>query len=72
MFDPYSVEDIANKISTIWLDDNLKSDLARRGKQRAKNFSWEEATRSFQLLYRYVAGHSLSDEDKIELKSMFS
>ena len=72
MFDPYSVEDIANKISTIWLDDNLKSDLARRGKQRAKDFSWEEATRSFQLLYRYVAGHSLSDKDKIELKSMFS
>ncbi|WP_216907221.1 glycosyltransferase [Synechococcus sp. CCY 0621] len=72
MFDPYSVDDIAAKLTSIWLDENLRRELAQWGKQRAKDFSWEQATSSFRLLYRYVAKRSLSDSEKVQLQRMFA
>jgi len=71
MFNPYSVDDIATKLSTAWLDDRLRRDLAERGKERAKDFSWDQAASSFQLLYRYIARRTLSDEERMELQRMF-
>jgi glycosyltransferase involved in cell wall biosynthesis/GT2 family glycosyltransferase len=72
MFNPYSVDDIAAKVSNAWLDDSLRKDLAQKGKDRAKDFSWNQAAGSFLLVYRYVAGRSLSTSEKLELQKIFS
>ena len=44
-FDPYSVDDIANKMHQVLSSTTLKEGLVRRGLKRARNFSWEKAAR---------------------------
>jgi glycosyltransferase involved in cell wall biosynthesis len=72
MFNPYSTDDIAAKLSTVWLDDGLRRHLAHRGKLRVKGFSWDQAANSFQLLYRQIAKRSLSEVEEIQLQRMFA
>ncbi|WP_339239751.1 glycosyltransferase family 1 protein [Geobacillus sp. FSL W8-0466] len=40
--DPYSPEDIAEKIKLLLSDDKLRKELRRKGLERAKMFSWEK------------------------------
>lgn len=40
--DPYSVEDIANKIEQLLADNNLQEEMRLKGIERAKQFSWEK------------------------------
>ncbi|MFV9510461.1 glycosyltransferase family 4 protein [Tepidibacillus sp. LV47] len=40
--DPYSPEDIAEKIKLLLSDDKLREELRRKGLERAKLFSWEK------------------------------
>ena len=72
MFNPYSVDDIATKLANVWSDDRLRRDLVERGKERAKDFTWDQAASSFQLLYRYIARRTLSEEESMELQRLFS
>ena len=44
-FDPYSVDDIANRMRQALNSTTLKEELVRRGLERARNFSWEKAAR---------------------------
>lgn len=39
-FDPESVEDIAGALRRLLSDEGLRADLARRGRERARRFSW--------------------------------
>jgi glycosyltransferase involved in cell wall biosynthesis len=41
-FNPFNIEDINNKIKTLIEDDELKSELIRKGSERLKYFSWEK------------------------------
>ncbi|WP_338732245.1 glycosyltransferase family 4 protein [Mangrovimonas cancribranchiae] len=43
--DPNNEKDIALQINTILSDDNLKETLIKKGRLRAKSFSWEKAAR---------------------------
>jgi glycosyltransferase involved in cell wall biosynthesis len=43
--DPYSPEDIAEKIKLLLSDDNLREELRRKGLERAKLFSWEKCAK---------------------------
>jgi glycosyltransferase involved in cell wall biosynthesis len=43
--DPYSPEDIANKIQMLMNDANLRESLRQKGLERAKQFSWEKCAR---------------------------
>lgn len=43
--DPYSVEDIANKIEQLLADKNLQQEMRLKGIERAKQFSWEKAAK---------------------------
>lgn len=47
-FDPYDIEELAEKIENILNDGQLRSSLIARGKERVKRFSWENSAR--QLL----------------------
>lgn len=45
MFDPNSVEDIANKLERVLSDDKFRADLIARHLQQARRFSWDESAR---------------------------
>jgi glycosyltransferase involved in cell wall biosynthesis len=44
-FDPYDVEEMAEKIGKVLKDDQLRNSLIARGKERVKRFSWENSAR---------------------------
>ena len=41
LFDPFDVKDMADKIYKVWIDEDLKKELIKKGYDRAKNFSLE-------------------------------
>ena len=47
-FDPKSVDEIADTLEKLWLDDDLCKTLAEKGKERAKYFSQERFNERFQ------------------------
>lgn len=55
LFDPYSPQDIAEKIWTIWHDSSLREDLRRRGLQRSKDFDWNITARKTAAVYYSAA-----------------
>lgn len=55
--DPYNVEDIAEGIHKILSSPSLQGELAERGKEVARSFTWEEAARKTLRVYQEVAGH---------------
>jgi len=64
MFDPQSVESIANAISTMLSNSQLRERLASRGSERLKSFKWEDTAKAYRAVYRRAAGHELTSEDK--------
>jgi glycosyltransferase involved in cell wall biosynthesis len=45
LFDPFNEESIAQKITEVLTDDDLRADLARHGLKHAENFSWNQSAR---------------------------
>lgn len=41
--DPFSVDDICEKLTAIAQDENLRSELSRKGLERAQLFSWDKS-----------------------------
>lgn len=64
IFDPYSIEAIATSIKRLSLDDKLRDDLQKRGKQRLQDFSWTQTAKTYRALYRKVAYRTLNEEDR--------
>lgn len=52
LVDPYSVEELAEGMRRLWDDGALRSDLSRRGLERARGFSWERTARETHQAYR--------------------
>ena len=48
--DPFSVEDIAEKMKLLASDADLKNELSRKGLMRAKEFSWDSAAEAVWLV----------------------
>jgi glycosyltransferase involved in cell wall biosynthesis len=44
-FDPYNIQDMADKIAKVLLDKNRREELRKRGLERVKEFSWEKCAR---------------------------
>jgi glycosyltransferase involved in cell wall biosynthesis len=53
-FDPYDVEEMAEKIEKVLKDDQLRASLILRGKERVKRFSWENSARNLLNLIEDV------------------
>ncbi len=64
LFDPLSVEAIADALKTLASDENLRADLRRRGVERLKDFNEERTLKAYRAVYRKTAGISLNDEDR--------
>jgi glycosyltransferase involved in cell wall biosynthesis len=63
-FDPTRPQDIAATLRRLWEDEGLRRELARRGRARSREFSWERTARLCRAHYRRVAGVRLSEEDR--------
>jgi glycosyltransferase involved in cell wall biosynthesis len=53
-FDPYDVEEMAEKIEKVLKDNQLRTSLISSGKERVKRFSWETSARKLLNLLEYV------------------
>jgi len=54
LVDPYSVEDIADAMERVLTDPDLRTELSRKGKERAKQFTWEKCARETLKVYEEV------------------
>jgi glycosyltransferase involved in cell wall biosynthesis len=64
LFDPFSVESIADAVKRMATDGALRETLRRNGKRRLRDFSWERTARSYRAVYRRAAGRTLTEEDR--------
>ena len=55
LVDPASVDAIAASIEALWTDEARRAELARRGRERARGFTWERAARETATVYAAVA-----------------
>ena len=53
-FDPYDVEEMANKIAKVAMDEVLQEELRTKGQANASRFSWEKMAREAITLYEQV------------------
>jgi len=53
--DPYNVLDIANGIKKVFVDKDLQEELAKKGLEQAKKFSWEKTAEQTADLYNRIA-----------------
>jgi len=53
-FDPYDVNDMAQKIYDVLKDNNLKSMLVDKGNKQVQKFSWEESSMKHLEVYESV------------------
>jgi len=56
LFDPRSVDEMADKIWALWNDDARLHDMRARGLERATHFTWEETTRRTLEVYGRMSG----------------
>jgi glycosyltransferase involved in cell wall biosynthesis len=56
LVDPYSVEDISDGMAKLLDDDALRAELVRRGRERARQFSWERSVKAIHECYMRVLG----------------
>ncbi|WP_270816618.1 glycosyltransferase family 4 protein [Hungatella effluvii] len=51
LVDPYSIEEIRDKMLLLWQNRELRQLLSKRGIERAANYTWENSTRILYELY---------------------
>lgn len=56
LVEPNNVDELANAISKILGDSQLKETLQRKGLEKSKSFSWQETARKTLAVYKEVAG----------------
>jgi glycosyltransferase involved in cell wall biosynthesis len=56
IFDPVSVEDMAEKIWRLWCDDALRQESKVKGLERVKLFNWDSMARQTIKVYEKVMG----------------
>ena len=56
LVDPENPEDLASALSSALTDDALRRDLAQRGLDRSRKFTWERTARETLAVYQRIAG----------------
>jgi glycosyltransferase involved in cell wall biosynthesis len=64
LFDPYSVEAIADAVQRLSMDPILRTELVKGGQRRLQDFSWERTARAYRAVYRRAASYPLTEEDQ--------
>jgi glycosyltransferase involved in cell wall biosynthesis len=68
LFDPNSVESIANAIAQMATNKELREKLRARGYQRLNDFDCERTAKAYRAVYRRAAGFPITEEDRWLLK----
>lgn len=63
LFDPISVEDIAQALRTLATDQTLREQYEQLGAARLHIYSWTRTAKIYRALYRKLARFSLTEED---------
>jgi glycosyltransferase involved in cell wall biosynthesis len=69
VFDPHDDEAVVAAVRRLWLDDALGRELARRGRERVREFTWERTAKHFRAHYRRIAGRELDAVDRALLEA---
>ena len=69
LFDPYSVDAIANTVRRMATDERLRRELTHKGRRRLMDFSWERTAKAYRAVYRLAAKRPLTEEDRWLLSS---
>jgi glycosyltransferase involved in cell wall biosynthesis len=64
LFDPNSVESIANAIARLVNEQSLRDELREWGTRRLRDFSWERTAKAYRAVYRRAGGFPLTEEDR--------
>jgi glycosyltransferase involved in cell wall biosynthesis len=64
LFDPDSVETVANALERMSSDVELQKQLRERGFRRLQDFDWQRTAKAYRAVYRRAAGYPLTDEDR--------
>jgi glycosyltransferase involved in cell wall biosynthesis len=64
LFDPYSVESIANAIASLATNAAVREELQKRGRRRLKDFDWERTAKAYRAVSRRAAKRELHEEDR--------
>lgn len=64
LFNPLSIEAIADAAARMATDDELRADLRWRGDRRLHDFSIEHTAKTYRAVYRRAAGFLLNEEDR--------
>jgi len=67
LFDPLSIESVADAAGRMATDADLREELRRRGRRRLRDFSLERTARAYRAVYRRAAGRRLGEEDRLLL-----
>jgi glycosyltransferase involved in cell wall biosynthesis len=55
LFDPFNIEDIAEKIYKIWIDENLRTELVQKGYNRIKDLTLENYAKQWEDVIEEVS-----------------
>ena len=64
LFDPLSIENIAQAIHRMSSDSKLRAELQHNGATRLKDFNWERTAKAYRAVYRRASRHPLSEEEE--------
>jgi glycosyltransferase involved in cell wall biosynthesis len=54
LFDPYDIEDMAEKIYKVWIDKNLRDELRKKGYNRVKDLTLENYAKQWENIIQIV------------------
>jgi glycosyltransferase involved in cell wall biosynthesis len=63
VFDPHDESALIDALRKLWLDETLRRELGRKGRERIREFTWERTARHFRAHYRRIAGRALDATD---------
>lgn len=67
-FDPQNVESIAAALKRVWCEPLLRAQMRERGQARVARFTWTRTAKTYRALYRQIAGHVVTTEDRVLLQ----
>lgn len=67
-FDPQNIEQMAHALYLVATQPNLREEMARRGRERARHFTWERAADAYMQLFLRVRQQSVVPEDSVKTR----
>jgi len=60
IFDPNNIKSIENAVRQLWINEKLRSELVKKGKQNFQQYNWKKTCYLFRTYYRMILRADLS------------